>query len=139
MNTKYPLLLAVVLVLAGCASQPISNEQAKMVPKNKIHDTRFLAKSQGSGEVVVKRDDGFTGGGCTARIFLNGKPLADLDVAEKVVINLPPGDYFLGGQGVGMCRDQMSEVKTTVVAGGRQSFRFGYSMHGASSLQATAF
>ena len=133
------LVAALGLSLVGCASQPISNLEAAPVPAERILDSQFMNRSPNSGEVTVKRDSGFTGSACSTRIFVNGKPIADIRTAEKVVMYLPEGEYILSANPNGMCGGGMTEVKAAVKPGSQSNYRYGTSGNGSPSIYPTAF
>lgn len=138
-----PRLRCLVAVLSfclfGCASQPISNLDAISVPTERLLDSKYLHRSPNSGEVTVKRDSGFTGSACSTRIFVNGKPVADIRTSEKVVMYLPEGEYILSANPNGVCGGGMTEVKATVKSGAQSNYRYGTSGNGSPSIYPTAF
>ena len=139
MRIKACGLAALFVLLVGCSTTPISNEQARWASQSSILDRTYLNPAPGTGEVTVKRDSGSFGAACPTRIYLNGRALADLGAGEKVVAHLPAGDHILSAQPTGICGGGMSEAQARVVAGGRLNFRFGISSSGASGLYPTAF
>jgi hypothetical protein len=131
--------MIVGISIFGCASQPISNQQARPVPLERILDSTFLKPAPNSGEIVVKRDSGLIGSACSTRIFLNGKPVADIRPSEKIVMYLPEGEHIVSANPNGICGGGMTEVKAVVKAGTQSSFRFGTSGNGSPSIYPTAF
>jgi hypothetical protein len=89
--------------------------------------------------VIVKRDRGLSGSACSTRIYVNGKPVADIDPAEKVVLYLPEGEHILSAEPNGMCGGNMTEVKAVVKAGSQSNYRYGTSGNGSPSIYPTAF
>ena len=139
MITRFSLIF-LALILSGCATRPISNAESQPVPSDRIIDTRYLKSSPNTGIVTVKRgDSGFGGSACTSRVFVNAKPIADLDPAEKVVLYLPADEYILSAWPNGICGGGMSEVRASVKPGIELNFRIGYGSNGDFTINATAF
>ena len=133
------LLSSSLLILSGCATQPISNSSAIEAPMNRILDRQFLQPATGTGEVIIKRDSGFGGSACSSRIFVDGRPVADIRVSEKIVLYLPEGDHILSAWPNGICGGGMTEVRAVIKAGVQSSFRVGYGSNGDFSINPTAF
>jgi len=99
---KTSLLLLSALMLAGCATSPVSPSQAKPVPTDRIayHGT-------GDSAITITRDTGYMMGGCYGVPTLDGKDIARIDTGETVTIAVPHGDHLLGfkgdDQGRGLC------------------------------------
>ena len=132
-------LIAFAVVIAGCATRPVSNAEAVHVPSIRIIDSRFLQPTPDSGVVTVKRDSGIGGSACSSRVFVNAKPIADLQTSEKVVVYLPAGEYVFSAWPKGICGGGMSEVRAMVKSGAELSFRIGYGSNGDFTINATAF
>ena len=129
------------VLLIGCASTPVSTSEAVSVPNNRIlaDGKQFIAPSKNTGKIIVKRDSGFIGSACTVRIYLNGKGVADLDVSEKMVLNLTEGEYIVSAEPNGVCGGGLTEVKASVKPNSESVFRYGTSSNFSSSLYPTAF
>ncbi len=50
MVVKNGLACGIMLALVGCATKPVSNEQATPVPEKQIISTALLEKRDGTGE-----------------------------------------------------------------------------------------
>ncbi|MBI3995663.1 MAG: hypothetical protein HY349_06790 [Nitrospirae bacterium] len=128
------------LLLSACATRPISNAEALVTPGERILDTQFLRQAPGTGEVTVKRDSGAFGSVCSSRIFVDGRPVADIRVSEKVVLYLPEGEHILSVRSNGICFNAgMSEVTVLVRSGVQSSFGVGYGSSGDIFINTTAF
>lgn len=132
-------LIFLALAISGCATRPVSNAESKPVPSSRIIDARYFNSSPNTGVVTVKRDSGVGGSACTSRVFVNAKPIADLDPAEKVVLYLPADEYILSAWPNGICGGGMSEVRASVKPGMELNFRIGYGSNGDFTINATAF
>ena len=128
-----------LFVISGCATRPVSNAESTPVPSSRVIDSRHLTSAPNTGIVTVKRDSGFGGSACTSRVFVNGKPVADLNPSEKVVLYLPESEYIFSAWPNGICGGGMSEVRANVKAGVELNFRIGYGSNGDFTINATAF
>jgi len=115
---KRTLLTLSFCFLAGCATKPVTNEQAKDVPAKQIIDSTLLVKNADSGKVIIKRDSGFMGSACLTRVYVDGKDVADLDTAEKVTVYPKSGDHIFSAWPKGICGGGMSEQSGKVTENG---------------------
>lgn len=126
MMYRIAVLLLILIVLSACASRPISSALSIPVPIERILDATYLQAAPGTGEVTVKRDSGFIGSVCSSRIFVDGRPVADIRIEEKVVLYIPEGDHILSAWPTGVCGGEMADIEVTIKAGTQSSFRVGY-------------
>lgn len=138
MNRLLIVFIAAVIV-SGCATRPTSNSESKPVSSNRIIDDRYLNSVPNAGIVTIKRDSGFMGSACTSRVFVNAKPMVDLNSAEKIVLYLPADKYILSVWPNGICGGGMSETTVSVKAEAELSFRIGYGSNGDFTINPTAF
>ncbi|AWS96465.1 hypothetical protein M5R23_05800 [Citrobacter freundii] len=131
------ILLAVLMV--GCATKPVTNEQAKDVPVKQIIDNTMLVKNDGTGKVIIKRDSGFMGSACLTRVYVDGKEVADLDTAEKVTVYPKLGDHIFSAWPKGVCGGGMSEQSGKVTESATLMYRIGYGTNGDFGIHPTAF
>ncbi|MDU5454160.1 hypothetical protein [Pseudescherichia vulneris] len=125
------ILIAVVVVgLIGCTSKSGSNQQAKLAPQKQILAPQLLVKKRDSGAVVIKRDGSFTGNSCLSRVYINGKPVVDLDTSQEVVVYPTPGEYVISTLPKDFCAGSMSAQSAEVDAGSTLTFRIGYATDG---------
>jgi hypothetical protein len=139
MPCRFKILFLILLFMSGCATRPISNSDAIPIAMNRIVDTQCLKPVPGSGKVLIKRDCGFGGSACTSRIFVDGKPVADIDVSEIIVIYLPEGEHIFSAWPNGICGGGMTEVKAFIKTDTESCFRVGYGSNGDFSINPTAF
>ncbi|HBU8521295.1 hypothetical protein [Klebsiella aerogenes] len=134
------IALALVIVgISGCATKPVTNEQAQNIPFKQILDSSFFSKKEGTGEVIIKRDSGVMGSACMTRVYLDGKEIADLDTAQKAVIYPEVGNHIFSAWPKGMCGGGMSEQSGTVTDGKTLMYRIGYGTNGDFGIYPTAF
>jgi len=133
------LTLTSSLFLFGCATTPVPTEQATLAPMDRIINKSYLEKQKGTGEVIVKRDAGIGGSGCTSRVYVNATAVADIWSSEKVILFLPEGDYIIGAEPNFICSGGLSETNASITAGKRLVFRIGYGSNGDYRILPTAF
>lgn len=132
-------LFLIAVALAGCATQPVSIAEAVPVPRERILSSEFLQPIEGSGTVIVKRDSGIVGSGCSARLFVDAKAIADLRTSERVTLYLQTGEHILSAQPNGLCGGGMVEVRVRATSRETATFRMGYGTAGDFTLSPTAF
>ncbi|HCM9594688.1 TPA: hypothetical protein N5O41_000927 [Enterobacter bugandensis] len=136
---KRIFILASIFIIAGCATKPVTNEQAKDVPAKQIINNTLLVKKEGAGKVIIKRDSGFMGSACMTRVYVDGKEVADLDTAQKVTVYPTIGEHIFSAWPKGMCGGGMSEQSGKVTEGDVLMFRVGYGTNGDFGIYPTAF
>jgi hypothetical protein len=139
MICKLTILFCSLMVLSGCATHPISNADAVPVSMDRIFDSSFLQMLPGTGAVTIKRDSGLTGSNCSTRIFVDGRPVADIRTSEKIVLHLPEGEHILSAWPNEILCGGVVEVKTSIKAGTESSYRVGWGDAGDMSINPTAF
>lgn len=128
-------LAVVCIALTGCATAPMPTASAR--PGVNLNRAITTA-TPGAGRIVVKRDTGFMGSGCTHRIHLDGEPVAEVRSGQAVSLYVSPGEHVVSAAATGIC-DGISEATVTVQLGKTRSLRSGYDGNGNIRLQPTAF
>lgn len=98
--------------------------------------------SPGSVAVTFKRDSspmGFLGGGCTVRMFSDGRAFAELSSSEIVTAYLTPGEHVVGVAATGLCSLSAGDAELHIVVGAPRVYRVSFDPNGGVKLQATAF
>jgi hypothetical protein len=93
------LMAGSTVLLAGCAPTPISADRADPVPADRI----FAYSGKAGSEIVVTRDSGFVGSGCTIRFYIDGNRAADFHSGEVARFGVKPGKHTLGAEPINMC------------------------------------
>ena len=127
--------ILVSLVAAGCATSPTRAENTE--PGTYLSG-QLNKPSPQSGRVLVKRDSGFMGAGCTHRIYLDGTPAAELRTGQAVTLYVQPGEHISGVMATGIC-DGNAEASLVIQANQTKSFRSGADQSGSLKIQPTAF
>lgn len=133
------IALLFAVFLTGCATKPISTEQAKPAPAKQILDETLFSKKPGTGEVVIKRDSGYVGSACLSRVYVDGHEVADLDPEQKITIYPALGDHIFSAWPKGMCGGGMSEQAGKVIEGKVLTYRIGYGSGSEFGIYPTAF
>lgn len=118
------------VLFTGCTSTPVDPATAKEVPPPRLfaHQTQI----QPGSKVIITRDAGYwAAGGCMAKVVIDGKKVARMDIGEVAAFWLAPGRHLIGidgdDQGSGLCAMQMGqqlkEVSAEVVPGETLRFR----------------
>ena len=131
------LVAASLFLLLGCATAPVSNEDA-VLSKNIFKNDQFQLK-EGNATLIVKRDKGFSGSGCSSRVYVNGSAAADLDSGEYFKVSVIPGNYIISAQPNGVCGGGMFETKVSVIKDEVATYRIGYGSNGDYFIVPTAF
>jgi hypothetical protein len=128
------------LWLSACATQPITIDQASPVPSSRILAPQWLAQSQYTGSLIIKRDSGFMGSACTVRVFIDAVPVADLAPSEKVELFVALGEHVVGATPNGMfCGGGASEAAVVISPERQKILRIASGQSGDIHLQPSAF
>jgi len=120
-------------ILGGCASQPAPVPAAGGSP--------LLQAAPGTGSVSIKRDTADRVAACSLVILVDDVPAADLGLAERVVLHLPPGDHVLSvkERASAQCRGvSVPKAQAQITAGGFSGYQVGMA-NGAIAITPTAF
>ena len=129
-------VLMLGFAISGCATSPITTTSAQPVPASQILSAELVTQTNGTAEVVVKRDSGMRGMGCMVRIYADAKPVADLWRSEKVVMYLTEGDHIISAS---TCGGGVVEIQTIVKAGKVNTYRVGFGVVSELGIFPTAF
>ncbi len=92
------LLLALVLVLTGCATQNIAGTASyTLVPDSQIV-TRLIEPlaHEPYATIIVKRDAGMFGSGLSSTLILDTKHVAKIDRGQYLEFRVTPGEHIFG-------------------------------------------
>ncbi len=113
------------LLVAGCSTVPVTTDKALPVPADRVYQPEYLqASADRSSTVVVLRDKGFSGSGCSHDISVNNIKVLSIRQAEGATLHLAPGAYFLKLEtGGGLCPNISTSQNLVLAAGERQVYR----------------
>lgn len=134
MKALFPLLAAAAW-LAGCASSPLPDAGGTTVPAQRVLAPGLLQAQPGAVRVTIRHDSGVLGRTCTTRLVLNGKPVADMEASEVLVLQLVPASYTFVAWPDGQCLGGRAEFRTTLAPGATLRLRVGASNSGDYSLR----
>lgn len=101
----------VALALAGCAVQPVADDQLQWTPSYRYLDPTYLKPAPQTGEVVVMTGSHLI---CDMRLYVNGHGAVNFYDNEKVMLFLPAGEHRLTAQPRSFCRDMGNESTAAV-------------------------
>lgn len=136
---KLIFILVFVFVSSGCATSPVSNNNAKMVSKSQIISNGFSQYENNLSIVTIKRDKGFLGSACSSRVYLNAEPIVDINSGEYYEVYLPSGSYILSTVPNGICSGGMFEVQFNIDKPTNLNYRIGLGTNGDYFIVPTAF
>ncbi|UJR53782.1 hypothetical protein [Dickeya zeae] len=128
-----------ISLLNGCATTPVSNNDAKAVPEKRIISKSSQIKNPGEATLIVKRDTGFAGSGCNIVVYLDSLAIAELDTGEKVTFYAQAGDHVLSAKHSSICVAGLKEVGITLKENDKKTYRIGFGGNLDMSINATAF
>lgn len=131
--------LIVLLLLSGCATTPITLQQAVPVPGARVLAPQLVAQRSNTGSLVVKRDSGFMGSACTVRVFVDAVPVADLAPSEKVEVFVGFGEHSVVVTSNGICGGGTSETAVTILPERQRILRIASGQSGDLILQPSMF
>lgn len=102
---KKILFLFIATNVAACSTVPVSVNNARLIPSERIYQpTYFTKKSDDQAKVTITRDKGFAGSGCSHDIYANNVKMFSIRAGEIANIYLKPDDYiFRLETGRGVC------------------------------------
>lgn len=104
-----------VLLSACSAPHPISYEDARQVPIDRVFG--HVNPDERTAKVSVRRDVGWAGSACLAKLLVNGTPAALVDTGETLTLFVPAGHVVFGAQLNGACAGNLAELARDLVAG----------------------
>jgi hypothetical protein len=123
------LFLTLVLMLVGCTTTPLSVNESKPVPPDRVCEAykKYSLPKEGQAHVIIVRDNGILGAAGSAALFLNGEILARIKAGESIKININAGDNILGiGPGTKMNweKDNTELIEQTLNAEAEKTYYF---------------
>ncbi|QBH97153.1 hypothetical protein EKN56_12575 [Limnobaculum zhutongyuii] len=137
--SKKLVVLACIIVMSGCSTNPVSTTEAKSVPDSRVFNKNFAIKKSGTGEVIIKRDSGILGSPCDTKVYLDGMDIADLSTSEKLVIYPTIGEHIISAKPNGICVGGLVEASINVIENKTIIYRVGYGSGGDFGMHPTAF
>ena len=133
------LAFLLVLPLWACATSPVSIHDASSVPSLRLLASQWASPFPNSGRLVVTRDSGLMGAGCTVRLYVDAVPVADLEPSEKVELFIEVGEHVVGVTPKGICGGGTASTEVVVRADRQKVLRIGSGQSGDITIQPSAF
>lgn len=131
--------LMLSLVLAGCATTPLPNSAANMAPSSRVLAPELQLEREGTIKLTIKRDGGMNGVLCAQKVFIDGRPVAQLRSGELVQFFVKPGRYMLAATAEGICGGGVAEAQALIESGRVNNYRISAGQDGTLALSPTAF
>ena len=128
-------LSAFCMALIACATTPTPTSQAK--PASANLDEATTRPTGGASSLLVKRDTGIVSLGCSFTVTLDGRPAAELNAGEMIVLYAAPGEHILGAKTSWMCSGGNVEIVVSMTATQQRVYRLGASAPGTLVLSQT--
>lgn len=126
------IIICALAAMAGCATQPVGLNESKL---GALIPNQYVEPFEGAGKLIIVRDAGFLGGGCSDTVYVDGSPIARLFTRQNVVAYLTPGEHIAGAKG---CGGENAEIAIMIAAGATKVYRTGFSQ-GGITIQPSAF
>lgn len=100
---KLAIVAIVAAAITGCSTSAVPPSQAIEASPNRIFGHQI--KSDEMTQLLVVRDSGMVGGGCSTAVFIDGGRAALLNTKEKATFYISPGEHMIGAsfEGSGLC------------------------------------
>jgi hypothetical protein len=111
-------------LLSGCSTSPVKLSEARYVEAAQLY--AYQEPVDHAATLVMVRDSGLPGSGCTFGFYINGKVVADFNTSQKATFYVPAGEYRLGAGYAkkGACLSvHFKERETSLKAGQTKIFR----------------
>nr|WP_279291046.1 hypothetical protein [Pseudomonas sp. S25] len=119
---------ALLALVAGCSTSPVTEADAKPVPLERIYQSSMVAGSSGykdgQATVVFLRDSGYYGSGCSHDVFVNNVKVFAIRQGEFIRLALPAGSYFFRLEtGGGLCPNIATSQSSELKVGQEEAYR----------------
>ncbi len=117
------------MVLAGCGTASTHDTAIRNAVGNRL----FLYQAPGDGDatLLVIRDNGLFGGGCSSQIFIDDKQAAQLEIGEQAAFRMPSGTHAISLQHSGACR-RLGDAKVDATLGAGEDVTVQVNARGSS-------
>ncbi len=135
------ILALSVLVLAGCATAPVSMQESRSVDTSHLvaSPSGRVANAQEGGHLIVVRDRGFSGSAANLRLSIDGVAVADLRPSGRYEVFLKEGEFVLAAIPVPnlFSANTAAEAAVTIKRGQTYVFRAGFGYGGVILQRST--
>ena len=129
---KILLVGLISVLLAGCAgTDPITELTGKHVPIERIYAPMFMQKSNNTGSIIILRDSGFVGSGCSHDIFVDTTKVLSLQQSEFAKFYVEEGEHILKlTLGYGLCPNIIETDTVNIKPNSNLKYRVSISSDG---------
>lgn len=100
---RHTLAIIIALACVACASTPPNMERANVVPPERVIDRSISEPSPDKAQVVIARwNDAFGAAVVNARVYIDGRHVANVDKGELFRAYLSPGHHTVGVKLLGL-------------------------------------
>ncbi|MHA6204728.1 hypothetical protein ACXU4B_09915 [Dyella soli] len=126
---KAMLCVVGAMMLAGCGTANNHDTAIRDAVANRV----FLYQAPGAGDatLLVVRENGWFGGGCSSQIHIDDKYAAQLEIGEQVAFHLPSGTHAVTLDNSGACR-KPGDARVDATVGAGESVTIDINAHGSS-------
>ena len=120
------LVLASVLSISACSTDPVSEQSAAPVPPERIYHSSYVgvATTPSDATVVFLRDSGLFGSGCSHDLFIDNVKVFAIRQGEQIATHVPAGQHFFRLEtGRGLCPNIAASQESTIPSGAKQVYR----------------
>lgn len=120
-------IVAGCLAVAGCATYPVSDGDAEVVPT-----PGFGPSASASSEIIITRDSGLLGAAGTAHVLVDGKDAVTLRRSQQARLHVAAGDHVIAVANI--IGDVQTSVETVAKPDRVRRFRVTVSAGGFALL-----
>lgn len=132
------LLLSVAAASTGCATDPVSAEQAAPAPLEKLTGLQKPPAGDYS-TLVVTRDRGFSGAACDTIIYVDGKEVGRVASGQTARFFHSPGRIIVSINSTNPCGGGLKEREVMLTPGATSRYRISIDSTFSMDLSPTAF
>lgn len=132
-------VVALAVLLGGCATSPVSPSSADAVPASRVYDQALTTPAPDTAMITITRDRGMMGAACATELYISGTHVADVRSGEKIVVYVRPGKHVLGARAGGMCGGGADQMQMEAIAGDRTRVRIAAGQAGDLKIEPSAF
>ena len=119
----------IAILLTGCSTAPITEQQAKHIPAERVYAQSLLStgKAPGMGEVTFLRDKGATGSACDHHVYVDNVRAFSIRPGEGIRLSLEPGSHFFRLElGRGLCPNSAMSQEAIIAEGSDMAYRIAF-------------
>ena len=136
---QYLIAFGAAMALAGCATTPVTAENATPVPASKLIAFGTPPANGDYGTLIVTRDRGIIGSPCDTIIFIDGKEVGRIGAGETARFYIPASEFIIGAKPTAACAGGLKEREVKLVGGTTKHYRISIDTSMSMDLSPTIF